>query len=101
MTKPSPTLAQHADEDDYPYGCYVYVLSALDGSRTYVGWTTDLEARLAAHNAGKGAKSTRGRQWRVVYSEKFRNKSDAMSREWHLKRDRPFRKQLLQAALAR
>lgn len=84
--------------DDYPYGCFVYVLGALDGSRTYVGWTTDVAKRLAAHNSGKGAKSTRGRQWQVIHSEKFRNKSDAMSREWHLKRDRVFRKRLLRAA---
>jgi putative endonuclease len=87
-------------EDDYPYGCYAYVLAAVDGSRTYVGWSTDVEARLTAHNAGKGAKSTRGRQWVLVHSEKFRNKSDAMSREWHLKRDRKFRKQLLEQAKA-
>lgn len=84
-----------AEEDDYAYGCYVYILVSVEGDRSYVGWTTDLKARLAAHNAGKGAKSTRGRQWRMVHSEKFRNKSDAMSREWYLKRDRAFRKKLL------
>lgn len=84
-----------ASDENYPYPCFTYVLASSDASRTYVGWTTDLEVRLAAHNTGKGAKSTRGRQWRLIYSEKFRNKSDAMSREWHLKRDRAFRKQLL------
>jgi len=68
-------------------------------SRTYVGWTTDVTTRLAAHNAGMGAKSTRGRQWRVIHQEKFRTKSAAMSREWYLKRDRAFRKKLLTAAL--
>jgi len=83
------------DTEEYPYPCYVYILATLDGSRSYVGWTTNLEARLAAHNAGKGAKSTRGFTWRLVYSESFRNKSDAMSREWYLKRDRVFRKKLL------
>jgi len=87
-------MAQGHD-DDYPYGCFVYVLGTLDGNRTYVGWSTDVEARLTAHNAGKGAKSTRGYQWRLLHSEKFRNKSDAMSREWQLKRDRVFRKNLL------
>lgn len=86
-------------DKNYPYPCFTYVLASSDGGRTYVGWTTDLEARLAAHNDGKGAKSTRGRQWRLIYSEQFRNKSDAMSREWHLKRDRAFRKKLLASAL--
>jgi len=83
-------------DDTYPYGCFVYVLATVDGSKTYVGWTTDITARLTAHNAGKGAKSTRGYQWLLIHSEKFRNKSDAMSREWHLKKDRRFRKKLLQ-----
>jgi len=85
-------------EDDIPYPCFTYVLASSDASRTYVGWTTDLIARLAAHNEGRGAKSTRGRKWQLIYSEKFRNKSDAMSREWHLKRDRSFRKELLAKA---
>lgn len=82
-------------DSNNPYACYAYVLATLDGSRSYVGWTTDITARLAAHNAGTGAKSTRGYQWQLIYSETFRNKSDAMSREWHLKRDRAFRKKLL------
>ena len=76
--------------------CYVYVLgSDSDGGvRTYVGWTTNLQNRLVAHNSGKGAKSTRGRQWALLYAERYLNRGDAMSREWHLKRDRPFRRQL-------
>ncbi len=74
--------------------CYVYILCSTDGQRTYVGWTTDLDKRLEAHNAGKGAKSTRGRSWRLRYAERFKNRGEAMSREWHLKRDRRFRKQI-------
>jgi hypothetical protein len=40
----------------------VYVLGSQrkNDRRTYVGWTTDLERRLLQHNAGVGAKSTRG-----------------------------------------
>ena len=83
--------------------CFVYILGSegrggagrSDGFRTYVGWTTDLEKRLAAHNAGAGAKSTRGRQWRLLYAERYLNRGEAMSREWHLKRDRRFRKALV------
>jgi putative endonuclease len=78
--------------------CYVYVLSAESERvfRTYVGWTTDLERRLEQHNAGRGAKSTRGRRWLLVYAEQHRTRQDAMSREWHLKRDRAFRRSLRQ-----
>ena len=73
--------------------CYVYVLGSA--GRTYVGWTTDLDKRLAAHNTGKGARSTRGRAWELLYAERYKNRGEAMSREWHLKRDRRFRKSLL------
>lgn len=78
--------------------CFVYILGScgVDRRRTYVGWTNDLERRLARHNAGKGARSTRGRVWVLLYSERHATRSEAMSREWHLKRDRPFRKRLAQ-----
>lgn len=74
--------------------CYVYVLGSNGGgaARTYVGWTTDLQQRLDRHNAGTGARSTRGRAWRLLYAERFPTRGEAMSREWHLKRDRRFRK---------
>ena len=64
---------------------------------TYVGWTNNIAARLAKHNAGKGARSTRGRAWVLLYSEKCASRRHAMSREWHLKRDRSFRKTLTAA----
>ena len=76
--------------------CFVYVLGCRDkgGARTYVGWTTDLDARLARHNAGTGAKSTRGRVWALLYAERYDFRHEAMSREWYLKRDKVFRKAL-------
>ena len=75
-----------------PVPCFVYVIGS--GDRTYCGWTTDLDKRLTAHNDGTGAKSTRGRKWTLLYAEKYQNRGEAMSREWHLKRDRRFRKLL-------
>ncbi len=76
--------------------CYVYVLGTLTPTRhlTYVGWTSDVARRLAQHNDGKGARSTRGRKWILLYSERCASRRHAMSREWHLKRDRAFRKRL-------
>lgn len=78
--------------------CFVYILGAVSGQRalTYVGWTTDVARRLEQHNGGTGARSTRGRQWVLLYSENCNGKRHAMSREWHLKRDRNLRKRLLQ-----
>lgn len=75
---------------------FVYVLITRNKSgrtRTYVGWTLDLERRLAEHNgAGKrGAKSTRGQNWTLIYAEKHRTRRKAMAREYALKQDRAFR----------
>lgn len=83
--------------------CFVYILGCVDrqGPRTYVGWTTDIEARLAKHNAGTGAKSTRGRVWALLYAERYETKVDAMRREWHLKRDKAFRKSLVAPPITR
>ena len=81
--------------------CFVYVLGCMAKDRhwTYVGWTNDLEQRLARHNAGKGARSTRGRIWTLLHAERLRTREAAMSREWNLKRDRRFRKLLAQKML--
>jgi putative endonuclease len=75
---------------------FVYVLGSLGKTRhlTYVGWTSDVARRLTQHNAGKGARSTRGRVWVLLHCERCKSKRVAMSREWHLKRDRKFRKKL-------
>ena len=76
--------------------CFVYVLGSEGngGYRTYVGWTTDLVRRLSEHNAGTGARSTRGRNWVLLYAERYVTRGEAMSREWHIKQDRGFRKKL-------
>lgn len=78
--------------------CFVYVLGSMGkgGARTYVGWTTDLDKRVSAHNDGTGARSTRGRVWFLLYAERFDERTAAMSREQHVKRDRKLRKQLLE-----
>jgi putative endonuclease len=77
---------------------FVYVLGSVRTSdkRTYVGWCVDINQRLAAHNAGRGARSTRGRVWVLLYAERYGSRREAMRREVFLKRDRGFR-----AALAK
>ena len=65
---------------------YTYILRCGDGT-LYCGWTNDLEKRLAAHNAGLGAKYTKSRRpVELVYSESFETKEEAMSREYRIKR---------------
>ncbi|MDP4143497.1 MAG: GIY-YIG nuclease family protein [Bacillota bacterium] len=65
---------------------YVYILYCADGS-LYTGYTNDLDKRIAVHNSGKGAKYTRGRlPVELAYYEEFQCKSDAMKREYNIKK---------------
>ena len=61
---------------------------------TYVGYTIDLKKRINLHNCGKGAKFTRGRKWILIYKEKFKSKSEAISREYYIKNNRSLRNKL-------
>lgn len=65
---------------------YIYILRCRGGT-LYVGSTNDIKKRLEVHNAGKGAKYTRGRlPVKLRYSESFNTKSEALKREAILKR---------------
>ena len=65
---------------------YAYIVKCSDGTY-YTGYTNDLEKRLLAHNAGKGAKYTRNRlPVEMVYFEEYEDKSEAMKREYAIKR---------------
>ena len=70
-------------------------------SKTYVGYTNNVLLRLKKHNSNKGAKSTKGYKWLLIYSKKFITKSDAMSYEYKLKKDRNKRKIILNRYKAR
>lgn len=64
---------------------YVYILECKDGS-LYTGYTTDISARLKKHEAGKGAKYTRGRgPFTLQYKEALDTKRIAMKREYMIK----------------
>ena len=61
---------------------------------TYVGHTKCLKNRLKLHNAGKGAKFTRGRKWTLIYKEKLKSKKMAISREYFIKNNKKIRKKI-------
>ena len=64
---------------------YVYILRCADGT-LYTGYTINLKARVEAHNAGRGAKYTRGRRpVAMVYSRGFRSLGKALAREYAVK----------------
>ncbi|QIB67889.1 GIY-YIG nuclease family protein [Aminipila butyrica] len=68
---------------------YVYMLECVDGTY-YTGWTVDLAKRLREHNEGtslKAAKYTRGRRpVKLIYWEECADKSQALKREWAIKK---------------
>ena len=64
-------------------------------NKTYVGYTNDISKRLAKHNSNKGAKSTKGHKWILIFKKTFKNKSMAMSFEYKLKKNRKKRKSIL------
>ena len=76
---------------------YVYMLkcTTIGVKKTYVGYTNNIKKRLSKHNSSKGAKSTKGHNWLLIYKKKFSNKSDAMSFEYNLKKNRTQRKIIL------
>ncbi len=65
---------------------YVYIVQCADRT-LYTGIAKDLDARLAQHNAGCGAKYTRARRpVQLVYSEQAKGRGLAQQREFAIKR---------------
>ena len=78
------------------YYTYMLKCSTTGINKSYVGYTNNLELRLNKHNSNKGAKSTKGYKWILIYSKKFKSKNEAMSYEYNLKNDKTLRKKLLE-----
>ena len=76
---------------------YVYLIKTVKGyfNKSYVGYTTNLKKRLLAHNSNKGAKSTKGYKWEIVFKKKFFLQQKALSFEYKLKKDRKERLRLI------
>ena len=73
----------------------VYILQCTDDT-FYTGITNDLPARLAAHEAGPGAKYTRGRgPFKLIYSEGCVDRAGASRRELEIKKLSRAQKQAL------
>jgi putative endonuclease len=64
---------------------YTYILQSLKDEKYYIGSTSDIESRLKFHNSGL-QRSTRHRvPFRLVYSESFEDKPEAINREKQIK----------------
>ena len=64
---------------------YVYVIQSERDKRYYIGYASNLEKRLNSHNVGLQRWTRNKGPWKLVYSESFINKRDAIIRERELK----------------
>jgi len=63
----------------------LYILQSITTNKFYIGHTEDIQRRLLEHNAGKSSSTKSGVPWKIVYTEQYGNRSDAMQRERKLK----------------
>ena len=75
---------------------FVYLLATKKKNKviSYVGYTNNLKKRISLHNSGKGAKFTRGSNWKLIYKKKYMNKKKALSEEYKLKKNYPLRNKI-------
>ena len=95
MASPKNKVEEPAANTEGAPRHYLYVVECADGT-WYTGYTTNVEERIKAHNAGLGAKYTRSRgPVKLIAQAEFTNKHDAMSAEYHFKRLKRKRKERL------
>ena len=72
---------------------FVYLIGNYKFSKltTYVGYTQNLKKRIGLHNNSKGAKFTRGRNWKLIYCEEHSTKKEAILRECYIKKNKKLR----------
>ncbi len=63
----------------------VYILESIKFSRFYIGCSIDVQKRLREHNSGLTKSTKAFVPWKIVYTEKFENKSQAFLREKEIK----------------
>ena len=68
---------------------YVYLIATKNKQKitSYVGYTNNIKNRVKLHNTSKGAKFTRGRNWKLIYLKKYMSKVKAMKEEYKLKKN--------------
>ncbi|MCK4406501.1 MAG: GIY-YIG nuclease family protein [Bacteroidales bacterium] len=67
---------------------FVYIIQSLVDDSFYIGYTSNIELRLKKHNNGHSRYTSKKLPWKLVYTESFDNKSDAIKRERFLKKQK-------------
>ena len=66
----------------------VYIIQSEYDKSFYIGYTSNIEQRIEYHNTGKSRYTSRKMPWRLVYTEHFDSRSEALQREKFLKRQK-------------
>ncbi len=64
---------------------WVYILRSCDGSRYYIGYTSNVAQRVTEHNSSRAHWTRRHQPWQLVYTEGYATRGEAMKRERELK----------------
>ena len=64
----------------------VYIIKSSVTDQYYIGQTSDIDKRLLRHNSGYSKSTKAGKPWKLVYSENFDTRQQAMNREAELKK---------------
>lgn len=65
---------------------FVYILYSIETDRYYTGQTEDLETRMKSHEAGISPFTSIAKDWKLVYFEEYKNRTDAIKREIAIKK---------------
>ena len=94
-TRPTSRLAEDASRSGrrsrrgaavyYMIEFYEYILKSLNFEKTYIGQTENLDRRLQEHNSGKSNYTSKFVPWKIIYTEKFNSRKEALVREKYLK----------------
>ncbi len=66
----------------------VYIIQSLKDHSFYIGYSANIEERILKHNAGNSRYTSKKIPWKLVYTEEFTSKSDALKRERFLKKQK-------------
>ncbi|WP_438425829.1 GIY-YIG nuclease family protein [Aquimarina macrocephali] len=66
----------------------VYIIQSLKDDSFYIGYSANIEERINKHNSGNSRYTSKKIPWRLVYTEEFSSKSDAIKRERFLKKQK-------------
>lgn len=64
---------------------YVYIIYSKKINKKYIGYSTNLKARLEEHNRGKSSFCSNGERWELIHYQVFKSEKDARSEERFLK----------------